>query len=71
MKANTAAPQGISLERDLTSTGGFFAGFATAVTKGDAFVKLSLLWWGAGYAPAKRPPGSGCPGRRCRRNRRS
>lgn len=53
MKANTAAPQGISLERDLTSTGGFFAGFATAVTKGDAFVKLSLLWWGAGYARRK------------------
>lgn len=44
MKANTAAPQGVSLERDLTSTGGFFSSFAAAVTKGDAFVKLSLLW---------------------------
>ena len=44
MKANTAAPQTVSLERDLTSTGGFFSSFATAVVKGDAFVKLSLLW---------------------------
>lgn len=25
--------------------GGFFSGFGTAVAKGDAFVKLSLLWW--------------------------
>ena len=29
--------------------GAFFADFGTAVAKGDAFVKLSLLWWGAGY----------------------
>lgn len=53
MKANPAAPQAVSLERDLTSTGGFFSSFATAVVKGDAFVKLSLLWWGAGYARRK------------------
>lgn len=33
--------------------GGFFSGFGTAVAKGDAFVKLSLLWWGAGYARRK------------------
>lgn len=33
--------------------GGFFSGFGSAVAKGDAFVKLSLLWWGAGYARRK------------------
>lgn len=33
--------------------GGFFSSFGTAVAKGDAFVKLSLLWWGAGYARRK------------------
>lgn len=27
----------------------FFAEFGTAMAKGDLFVKLSLLWWGAGY----------------------
>ena len=26
------------------SIGGFFADFGTAVVKGDAFVKLSLIW---------------------------
>lgn len=33
--------------------GGFFSNFGTAVAKGDVFVKLSLLWWGAGYARRK------------------
>ena len=33
--------------------GGFFAEFGTAVAKGDLFVKLSLLWLGAGYARRK------------------
>jgi len=33
--------------------GGFFKSFGTAVTKGDVFVKLSLLWMGAGYARRK------------------
>ena len=33
--------------------GRFFSSFGTAVAKGDAFVKLSLLWWGAGYARRK------------------
>ncbi|MDO4306052.1 MAG: sugar ABC transporter permease [Eubacteriales bacterium] len=33
--------------------GGFFSSFGTAAAKGDAFVKLSLLWWGAGYARRK------------------
>ena len=27
----------------------FFSEFGTALAKGDVFVKLSLLWWGAGY----------------------
>lgn len=27
----------------------FFTEFGTAMAKGDLFVKLSLLWWGAGY----------------------
>ena len=27
----------------------FFSEFGTAMAKGDVFVKLSLLWWGAGY----------------------
>ena len=33
--------------------GRFFRDFGTAVVKGDAFVKLSLLWMGAGYAKRK------------------
>ena len=33
--------------------GGFFAEFGIAVAKGDAFVKLSLIWMGAGYAKRK------------------
>lgn len=33
--------------------GGFFAQFGTAVSKGDLFVKLSLIWMGAGYARRK------------------
>lgn len=33
--------------------GGFFSSFGTAVAIGDVFVKLSLLWWGAGYARRK------------------
>ena len=30
--------------------GGFFSNFGTALARGDWSVKLSLLWWGAGYA---------------------
>ncbi len=33
--------------------GRFFSEFGTAVAKGDIFVKLSLLWWGAGYVRRK------------------
>lgn len=32
---------------------GFFADFGRAVSEGDAFVKLSLLWMGAGYFKRK------------------
>ncbi|MDO5337811.1 MAG: sugar ABC transporter permease [Eubacteriales bacterium] len=35
------------------AVGGFFGEFGTAVSKGDAAVKLSLLWMGAGYAKRK------------------
>lgn len=35
------------------SVGGFFKEFGTAVAKGDIFVKLSLLWMGAGYCKRK------------------
>ena len=30
--------------------GGLFSNFGTALARGDWSVKLSLLWWGAGYA---------------------
>ena len=33
--------------------GGFFADFGRAFAGGDFFVKLTLLWWGAGYARRK------------------
>ena len=33
--------------------GGFFKDFGEALAKGDIFVKLSLIWWGAGYARRK------------------
>lgn len=33
--------------------GKFFSDFGTAVAKGDLFVKLSLIWMGAGYARRK------------------
>lgn len=32
-----------------SAIGRFFTEFGQAVAKGDAFVKLSLIWWGAGY----------------------
>lgn len=37
----------------LPQKGGFFSGFGTAMVRGDLFVKLSLLWWGAGYVRRK------------------
>lgn len=33
--------------------GNYFSEFGTAFAKGDAFVKLSALWMGAGYARRK------------------
>lgn len=41
-----------NLSAEMTS-GGFFSDFCRAVTKGDLFVKLSMLWMGAGYAKRK------------------
>lgn len=40
-------------ETFLGSVGYFFKEFFTAVVKGDFFVKLSLIWWGAGYIRRK------------------
>lgn len=53
MKATAANTQPLSLERDLTSSDSFFTNLRTALAKGDVFVRLSLLWWGAGYARRK------------------
>lgn len=44
MEENLSARSGI---------GGFFADFGEAVSRGDWAVKLTLLWWGAGYARRK------------------
>jgi len=44
---------GSSVSGFFRSIGGFFSEFGTAVAKGDAFVKLSLVWMGAGYARRK------------------
>lgn len=40
-------------ETFLGSVGGFFKDFFAAVAKGDIFVKLSVIWWGAGYIRRK------------------
>ncbi|MCM1165297.1 MAG: sugar ABC transporter permease [Lachnospiraceae bacterium] len=40
-------------ENFLSSVGKFFKDFGTAVAKGDFFVKLSLIWFGAGYIRRK------------------
>lgn len=40
---------GAAIKGFFASIGTFFKDFGTAVAKGDLFVKLSLLWWGAGY----------------------
>lgn len=46
---NTSAKK----ETFLSSVGGFFRDFFVALAKGDLFVKLSLIWWGAGYIRRK------------------
>lgn len=40
-------------ESFFSSVGGFFKDFFTAVSKGDFFVKFSLIWFGAGYIRRK------------------
>ena len=35
------------------AAGGFFKEFGTSLAKGDIFVKLSLIWMGAGYCRRK------------------
>ena len=42
-----------AIGRFFRAIGEFFAEFGIAVAKGDAFVKLSLIWMGAGYAKRK------------------
>ena len=49
--SRSKAPSGVSAF--FGSIGRFFAQFGEAVAKGDPFVKLSLIWWGAGYARRK------------------
>ena len=48
-KEGAAAAVGSSFR----AIGRFFADFGTAVVHGDIWVKLSLLWMGAGYARRK------------------
>lgn len=40
---------GSAISGFFAATTRFFTEFGTAMAKGDVFVKLSLLWWGAGY----------------------
>ncbi len=41
------------VSRFFSAIGKYLASFGTAVAKGDLFVKLSLIWWGAGYLRRK------------------
>ena len=41
------------MEKKKSGIGGFFKEFGEAVVKGDLFVKLSLVWMGAGYIRRK------------------
>ena len=43
----------VKKETFIGSVGGFFKDFFVAVAKGDFFVKLSLIWFGAGYIRRK------------------
>lgn len=49
------AATGTSVKKEsfFGSVGGFFKDFFVAVAKGDFFVKLSLIWFGAGYIRRK------------------
>jgi arabinogalactan oligomer/maltooligosaccharide transport system permease protein len=53
MANQTKGTAGTAVGGFFKAIGGFFSGFGAAVAKGDLFVKLSLLWWGAGYARRK------------------
>ena len=41
------------MKKILNSIGNYFKEFGTAVAKGDIWVKLSLIWMGAGYIARK------------------
>ena len=41
------------MKKKKSGIGGFFKEFGEAVVKGDLFVKLSLVWMGAGYIRRK------------------
>ena len=51
--ANNKKTPSNAIGRVFKGIGGFFAEFGTAVSKGDIFTKLSLIWMGAGYARHK------------------
>ena len=53
MESQNNSTAGQAVKGFFGAIGGFFAEFGTAVAKGDLFVKLSLLWMGAGYARRK------------------
>lgn len=44
---------GLAVGSVCKAIGKFFADFGIAFWKGDIFVKLSVVWWGAGYARRK------------------
>lgn len=48
-----AGKTSVRLPSESLDNQGFFSSFGTAVAKGDIFVKLSLLWMGAGYVRRK------------------
>lgn len=52
MQSNTLV-RGDAAVNETADTGHFFADFGRAFSKGDLFVKLSVLWWGAGYLRRK------------------
>ena len=47
------------MKKKKSGIGGFFKEFGEAVVKGDLFVKLSLVWMGAGYIRRKHSARSG------------
>ncbi|MGM9605865.1 MAG: carbohydrate ABC transporter permease, partial [Faecousia sp.] len=48
-KSNGFSQIGGAISGFFGGIGQFFSKFGTAFAKGDLFVKLSLIWWGAGY----------------------